>query len=68
MLADDIDRRVSTLRKAREAVLTRLGSQFSKRNDSRENLKGLINRKAGGRGEINRMEKGTQLVPLMIFR
>jgi hypothetical protein len=68
LLADDIDRRVSTLRKAREAVLTRLGSQFSKRNDSKENLKGLFNRKAGGIGGNNRMEKGTQLVPLMIFR
>ena len=68
LLADDIDRRVSTLRKAREAVLTRLGNQFSKRNDSRENLKGLFNRKAGGMGGNNGMEKGTQLVPLMIFR
>jgi hypothetical protein len=68
LLADDIDRRVSTLRKAREAVLTRLGSQFSKRNDSKENLKGHFNRKAGGIGGNNRMEKGTQLVPLMIFR
>lgn len=68
LLADDIDRRVSTLRKAREAVLTRLGSQFSKRNDSKENLKALFNRKTGGMGGSNRMEKGTQLVPLMIFR
>jgi len=68
LLADDIDRRVSTLRKAREAVLTRLGSQFSQRNDSKENLKGLFNRKVGGMGGNSRMEKGTQLVPLMIFR
>lgn len=68
-LADDAEKRTSTLRKAREAVLTRLGTQFSKqRNDSRENLKGFFNRKVGAMGGNMGVEKGSQLVPLMIFR
>jgi hypothetical protein len=36
LLADDVDRWVSTLRKAREAVLTRHGSKFSRRSGSKE--------------------------------
>ena len=64
-LADDVDKRTFTLKKAREAVLTRLGTQFSKqRNNSRENQKGLFNWKADTVG----VGKGSQLVPLMIYR
>lgn len=68
LLADDADRRVSTLKRAREAVLARLGSQFSKHNESKEHLSGHLNRKMGKMGGNIGVDKGTQLVPLMIFR
>jgi hypothetical protein len=68
LLAGDVDKRVFTLKNARDAVLTRLGSQFSKRNNSKEDLGNYSNRRAGGsRGNLG-TERGTQLVPLMIFR
>jgi hypothetical protein len=75
-LADDADRRVSTLKKAREAVLTRLGTQFSKQRNSpaggsgsREVPRAFWSRKVGPMGMgAAPVEKGSQLVPLMIFR
>lgn len=63
-LVDDVDKRVSTLRKAREAVLTRLGNQFCK-SQIREQPKGIFGRM--GKGQM-RSDSSTQLVPLMIFR
>jgi hypothetical protein len=65
-LVDDVERRVSTLKKAREAVLMRLGNQFCK-TQAREQPRGIFGRKDKhhiGSG----MNSSTQLVPLMIFR
>jgi len=68
-LADDVEKRVSALRKAREAVLARLRSntQFCKKETAgaglREQRRGAGGGRSGGIGSSS-----TQLVPLMIFR
>jgi len=68
-LADDPDKRVSTLRKAKEAVLTKLSSSFKshERNDS---VRGFFNTCSGGRKgrALVGHESNTALVPLMFSR
>lgn len=41
-LADDVDRRVSTLRKAKEVVLAKLNTQFCKRADRKGDIRELL--------------------------
>jgi len=71
-LADDPDKRVSTLKKAREAVLKQLGREFSKTHERKEHVKGFFKNTcsvaAGRRGRLLMQESNTALVPLMFSR
>jgi hypothetical protein len=69
-LADDPEKRVSTLKKAREAVLKQLGREFSKTHKRKEHVKGFFKNtcSAGSKGRSLMMESNTALVPLMFSR
>jgi hypothetical protein len=69
-LADDPEKRVSTLKKAREAVLKQLGREFSKTHERKENMKGFFKNtcSAGRKGRSLMHESNTALVPLMFSR
>lgn len=70
-LADDPDKRVSALKKAREAVLKQLGREYCRRQDRKEHIKGLFQNtcSAGRKGRaLMSHESGTALVPLMFSR
>jgi len=70
-LADDPERRVSTLKKAKEAVLKQLGREFSKTHDRKEHVKGFFKNTCStgwkGRAMIAH-DSNTALVPLMFSR
>ncbi|KAL3422485.1 hypothetical protein PVAG01_06641 [Phlyctema vagabunda] len=70
-LADDPERRVSTLKKAREAVLMKLGKEFCKGQEKKESLRGYLKSSCstGRRGRaLMGQESTTALVPLMFSR
>lgn len=70
-LVDDPEKRVSSLKKAREAVLKQLGREFSRSHDRKEHFKGFFkNTCSVGRSGRSFMgqESSTALVPLMLFR
>jgi hypothetical protein len=71
-LADDPDMRVSTLKKAKEAVLKQLGREFSRGHDRKEHLRGLFKNTCSIQGRNGRsflgQESNTALVPLMFSR
>jgi hypothetical protein len=69
-LADDPEKRVSTLKKAREAVLKQLGREFSKTQERKEHVKGFFKNtcSASRKGRLVMNESTTALVPLMFSR
>ncbi|KAG0646189.1 hypothetical protein D0Z07_8305 [Hyphodiscus hymeniophilus] len=70
-LADDPEKRVSTLKKAREAVLKQLSKEFCRSQERKEHFKGFLkNTCSAGRKERGMMgyQSSTALVPLMFSR
>jgi hypothetical protein len=70
-LADDPEKRVSTLKKAKEAVLKQLGKEFCKRQEKKDSMKGFFkNTCSAGWGSKAFLghESNTALVPLMFSR
>ncbi|RDL39195.1 Uncharacterized protein BP5553_03535 [Venustampulla echinocandica] len=70
-LADDPERRVSTLKKAREAVLKQLGKEFCKSQDRKDHMKGFWKNTCSPAWKSKAMlghESQTALVPLMFNR
>lgn len=69
-LADDPEKRVSTLKKAREAVLKQLGREFSKTQERKDSVKGFFKStcSASRKGRLLMHESNTALVPLMFSR
>jgi len=70
-LADDPEKRVSALKKAKEAVLKQLGREFSRSQDRKDQFRGLFKnscssaKKGGG---LMGYQSNTALVPLMFSR
>jgi len=71
-LADDPEKRVSTLKKAKEAVLRQLGREFSKTQERKDQVKDLWKNTCSGsaykKGRSFIHESNTALVPLMFSR
>lgn len=70
-LADDPEKRVSALKKAREAVLKQLGKEFRKNQGKKEQVKGVFKNTCSARSKGRDMlghESNTALVPLMFSR
>jgi hypothetical protein len=70
-LADDPEKRVSTLKKAREAVLKQLGKEFCKNQERKEHMKGFFKNTCSGGWKSRALlghESNTALVPLMFSR
>ena len=70
-LADDPEKRVSTLKKAREAVLKQLGKEFCKNQERKEHVKGFFKNTCSGGWKSRALlghESNTALVPLMFSR
>lgn len=70
-LADDPERRVSTLKKAREAVLKQLGKEFCKNQEKKEPVKGFWKNTCSPAWKSRAMlghESRTALVPLIFSR
>jgi hypothetical protein len=70
-LADDPEKRVSTLKKAREAVLKQLSKEFCRNQERKEHLKGFLkNTCSSARKDRGMMgyQSSTALVPLMFSR
>jgi hypothetical protein len=70
-LADDPEKRVSTLKKAREAVLKQLSKEFCRNQERKEQLKGFLkNTCSSSRKDRGMMgyQSSTALVPLMFSR
>jgi hypothetical protein len=70
-LADDPDKRISALKKAREAVLKQLGKEFSKNNERKVYATDFIKNTCSGRWKSKGFighESNTALVPLMFSR
>jgi len=70
-LADDPEKRVSTLKKAKEAVLKQLGKEFCKRQERKDSMRGFFkNTCSAGWGSKAFLghESNTALVPLMFSR
>ena len=70
-LADDPEKRVSTLKKAREAVLKQLSKEFCRNQERKEHFKGFLkNTCSSGRKDRGMMgyQSSTALVPLMFSR
>jgi len=70
-LADDPEKRVSALKKAKEVVLKQLGREFSRGHDRKEQFRGLFkNSCSSGRKGSGLMgyQSNTALVPLMFSR
>jgi hypothetical protein len=70
-LADDPEKRVSTLKKAREAVLKQLSKEFCRNQERKEQVKGFFkNTCSAGRKDRGMMghQSSTALVPLMFSR
>jgi hypothetical protein len=70
-LADDPDKRVSTLKKAKEAVLKQLGKEFCKNHGRKDHVKDFIKNTCSGAWKSKAFighESNTALVPLMFSR
>jgi hypothetical protein len=72
-LADDPEKRVSTLKKAREAVLKQLSKEFCRSQERKDQVKGFFKNTcsaAAGRKDRGMMghQSSTALVPLMFSR
>lgn len=71
-LADDPEQRVSTLKKAKETLLKRLGKEFYKTQDKKESVRGGFFSNTCGVGWKSRAmlmhESSSALVPLMFSR
>ncbi|KAH8590250.1 hypothetical protein B0O99DRAFT_691690 [Bisporella sp. PMI_857] len=68
-LADDPEKRVSTLKKAKEAVLKQLSREFSRGYERKERFQGLFKTTcANGRKGALGYQSNTALVPLMFSR
>ena len=70
-LADDPEKRVSTLKKAREAVLKQLSKEFCRNQERKEHFRGFLkNTCSSGRKDRTMMgyQSSTALVPLMFSR
>ncbi|CAL3972710.1 unnamed protein product [Diplocarpon coronariae] len=70
-LADDPDKRMSALKKAREAVLKQLGKEYCRNQERKENIRDFFkNTCSAGRNGSSLMghESRTALVPLMLSR
>lgn len=71
-LADDPDQRISTLKKAKEAVLTKLSREFSKGQERKGPVAGFFKNSCSSavsrRGLLGGLDSNTALVPLMFSR
>jgi len=70
-LAEDPEKRVSALKKAKEAVLKQLGREFCKNQERKENMKGFFKNTCSSGWKSRAMvghESSTALVPLMFSR
>ncbi len=67
-LADDPEKRVSTLKKAKEAVLKQLGREFCRRQEKKDPVRGFFKNSCAARSGILSHESRTALVPLMFSR
>lgn len=68
-LADDPEKRVSALRKAKETLLKRLGKEFYKNQDKKDSVRGFFNNSCGWKSRaMLGHESSSALVPLMFSR
>ncbi|KAG4431071.1 hypothetical protein IFR05_013446 [Cadophora sp. M221] len=69
-LADDPDKRVSALKKAKEAVLKQLGKEYCRNQERKEHVRGFFKNtcSAGRKGRALISHESTALVPLMFSR
>ncbi|KAH7356919.1 hypothetical protein BKA65DRAFT_217609 [Rhexocercosporidium sp. MPI-PUGE-AT-0058] len=69
-LADDPDKRVSALKKAKEAVLKQLGKEYCRNQERKEHVRGFFKNtcSAGRQGRVLIGHESTALVPLMFSR
>jgi len=70
-LADDPEKRVSALKKAKETLLKRLGKEFYKSQDKKDSVRGFFNNTCAGGWKSRAMmvhESSSALVPLMFSR
>lgn len=70
-LAEDPEKRVSALKKAKEAVLKQLGKEFCKSQERKEHMKGFFKNTCSSGWKSRAMvghESSTALVPLMFSR
>jgi hypothetical protein len=70
-LAEDPEKRVSALKKAKEAVLKQLGREFCKNQERKEHMKGFFKNTCSSGWKSRAMvghESSTALVPLMFSR
>ena len=69
-LADDPDKRVSALKKAKEAVLKQLGKEYCRNQERKEHVRGFFKNtcSAGRKGRALVGHESTALVPLMFSR
>jgi len=70
-LADDPEKRVSALKKAKETLLKRLGKEFYKSQDKKDSVRGFFNNSCAGEWRSRAMmvhESSSALVPLMFSR
>lgn len=70
-LADDPEKRVSALKKAKETLLRRLGKEFYKSQDKKDSVRGFFNNTCAGGWKSRAMmvhESSSALVPLMFSR
>ena len=71
VLAEDPEKRVSALKKAKEAVLKQLGREFCKNQERRDHMKGFFKNTCSSGWKSKAMgghESSTALVPLMFSR
>lgn len=70
-LADDPEKRVSALKKAKETILKRLGKEFYKNQDKKDSVRGFFNNTCASGWKSRAMmvhESSSALVPLMFSR
>jgi len=70
-LADDPEKRVSALKKAKETILKRLGKEFYKNQDKKDGVRGFFNNTCAASWRSRAMmmhESSSALVPLMFSR
>ncbi|PBP19857.1 hypothetical protein BUE80_DR009333 [Diplocarpon rosae] len=70
-LADDPDKRISALKKAKEAVLTQLGKEYCRNQERKGSVRGIFKNSCSAGWKTRALmghESGTALVPLMLSR